>query len=246
MSVIVDKAQPIIDYLIQFKKQVKEDGKNNFDKEKTYKELFSMLNSFKTELEDLSKEDLKFNVINKHKNEITKDIHHLLAMLCDDIIVQSDKIDGWQIKTLDSDKEFKFENINNRSVEVFNIYNRIGVDKIDDIQEIFYVCFSLGLLAGDERVVEKLSDTKKKVIASLERSIDKPYKITPTADVIPKSDIVFHSTLSSRIYKVICGGLMILVIIICWWLRHDVTYLIEETANEIKKQQLQSPYDQQQ
>jgi len=240
MSVIVEKAQPIIDYLIQFKEKADRNDTDGLYRQKTYDDLIERLTTYKSELDKLSDETLNVELLKMPKNEITKDIQYAMAMLCDEIIVNSNKFDDWDQQFLDEYPEFKFQNPGRRAQEFYEVYNRIG--KMNN--EFFYICFALGFQG-------KLNDSelkkfKEDVISPLTVSIDKSYKLTPLADECKKSSKTFYTRLSSHVYLGICAGLILLVMIICLWFRHEVTYSIEEIVQEIQNQQLQSTYNQQQ
>jgi len=241
MSVIVEKAQPIIDYLIQFNEKVERNDTDELYYQKTYNDLIDALKLFKKDLDELSGDTLKVDVLGIPKNDITKDIQYAMAMLCDETIMNSNLFEEWDQQLLDEYKDFAFQNPGRRAQEFYEVYERIG-NKHKAIEEFFYVCLALGFQGKKEG--SELRKFKENVISPHTQPLDKSYKLTPSAEDYVKSSKTFYTRLSSRVYQIICAVMIFIVICICWWLRHDVTYPIEEIVQEIQKQQIQSAYDQ--
>jgi hypothetical protein len=239
MSVIVEKAQPIIDYLIEFKEKAEGNDTDGLYRQKTYDDLVNVLKTFKSELDELSEKDLKIDFRRTPKNEITKDIQYAMTMVCDEVIVDSDTFDDWHTQFLDEYPEFEFQNPGMRAQQFYKVHDRIGRIN-NEIKEFFYVCLALGFQG--EKEDSELKTFKEDAISPLTDPMDKNCKLTPLAGECKKSSKTFYTKLSSRVYQVICAGLILLVLSICLWLRHDVTYPIEEIVQEIQKQQLKTTY----
>jgi type VI protein secretion system component VasF len=234
MSAIVEKAQPIINYLIQFNEKVERNDTDELYYQKTYNDLIDKLKQFKSELDELTEDIFKVDVLGIPKVNITKDIQYAMAMLCDEIIMNSNVFEEWDQQLLDEYIDFAFLNPGRRAQEFYEVYERIG-KKNKAIEDFFYVCLALGFQGKKEGA--ELRKFKENLISPHIQPIDKSSKLTPSAEDCIKSSKTFYTRLSSRVYQTICAVLIFVVICICLWLRHDVTFPIEVIVQEIQNQQ---------
>ncbi|KPA15760.1 Type IV / VI secretion system, DotU domain protein [Candidatus Magnetomorum sp. HK-1] len=237
MSIIVQKAQPVIIELIAFKRKVDLNQINELIKKDVYNILIEKLKTFKSELDKLPESEFELDGLTK--NDITKNLQQVLAMLCDEIIVNTKFFKEWNKNYIEKHDEFFFLNPGFRSVEFYNIYNRIG-KKNKSIEDFFYICMAMGF-EGDKNKSD-LQNFKEDLISIRKGTIDKQYKLTPSAGDIRKKKS-FYLSWNVSFAKIICIGLIIAALSTCWWYRHEITYPIEEMVKVIHNQELKSTYN---